>query len=145
MGEKKPQSLANHRKFVPLYHFALTGVLVIYLGWQGWRLIQSFSAESVMGVLMALTFIGMLIYARIFALQAQDRVIRLEEQLRMERLLPDELKARVPEIRRRQYVALRFADDAELADRVREAIDEKLSEGEIKKRIGTWRPDYHRL
>ena len=145
MAEKKPQTLANHAKFVPLYHFVLTAILVVNLGWRGWLLFTDFSFASVMGVLMAVAFILMLLYLRIFPLQAQDRVIRLEEQMRMGRLLPDDLKARVGEIRRRQMIALRFASDDELADRVREALDEKLSEKDIKQRIQTWRPDYHRL
>ena len=118
MAEKKPQTLANHAKFVPLYHFVLTTILVVNLGGRGWKLFTDFSFESVLGVAMAVAFILMLLYLRIFPLQAQDRVIRLEEELRMERLLPDDLKTRVPEIRRRQYVALRFASDDELTDRV---------------------------
>ena len=145
MAEKKPQTLANHAKFVPLYHFVLTTILVVNLCWRGWLLFTSFSFESVMGVVMAVAFILMLLYLRIFPLQAQDRVIRLEEQMRMGRLLPDDLKPRMTEIRRGQMVALRFASDEELADLVREALDEKLSAKDIKQRIKTWRPDYHRV
>ena len=145
MAEKKPQTLANHAKFVPLYHFVLTAILVVNLCWRGWKLFTDFGFESALGVAMAVAFILMLLYLRIFPLQAQDRVIRLEEQMRMGRLLPDDLKARVGEIRRGQMIALRFASDDELADRVREALDEKLSSKDIKKRIQTWRPDYHRL
>lgn len=145
MAEKKPQTLANHAKFVPLYHFLLTAILVVNLGWRGWKLFTDFSFESVLGVAMAVAFILMLLYLRIFPLHAQDRVIRLEEQMRMGRVLPDDLKSRVGEIRRGQMIALRFASDDELADRVREALDEKLSAKDIKQRIQTWRPDYHRV
>lgn len=146
MAEKKPQTLANHAKFVPLYHFVTSTILVVNLGWRVWQLFTEWSGfASVMQVLVAVAFIFVFFYARIFPLQAQDRVIRLEERLRMERLLPDDLKGRISELHRRQYVALRFASDDELADRVREALDEKLSEKDIKHRIQTWRPDYHRL
>lgn len=145
MSQRKPQSLENHAKFVPIYHFVITTILVVNLAWRGWLLFTDFSFGSVMGVLMALAFLGLLLYLRIFPLQAQDRVIRLEEQLRMERLLPDDLTPRFAEIRRGQLIALRFASDDELADRVREALDEKLPPKEIKRRIRTWRPDHHRL
>lgn len=146
MAEKKPQTLANHAKFVPLYHFVLTAILVVNLGWQAWKLFTRYEGfDSILAVVMAVAFILMLLYLRIFPLQAQDRVIRLEEQMRMGRLLPDDLKARVGDIRRGQLIALRFASDDELADRVREALDEKLSGKDIKQRIQSWRPDYHRV
>jgi hypothetical protein len=72
----------------------------------------------------------------------QDRVIRLEEQLRMQRLLPDGLKSRIGEFTTPQLVALRFASDAELPALARRVLDEKLTrKRDIKALIQTWRPD----
>jgi hypothetical protein len=96
-------------------------------------------------VIMSLALVVMGLKLREYPLRAQDRVIRLEERLRMERLLPEDLKARVSELRPGQFVGLRFASDAELADRVREALDEKLGAEDIKKRIQTWRADEFRV
>jgi hypothetical protein len=78
-------------------------------------------------------------------LKVQDRLIRLEETLRMGRLLPEDLKARIPELTVKQMVGLRFASDGELTDRVREALDQNLDGEAIKKRIQTWRPDTFRV
>ena len=82
---------------------------------------------------------------RVYALKVQDRVIRLEETLRMERILPQDLKGRISELTVKQMVGLRFASDAELVHRVREALEEKLNGEAIKKRIQTWRPDTLRV
>jgi hypothetical protein len=82
---------------------------------------------------------------RAYALKVQDRLIRLEETLRMQRLLPTDLQGRIPELSPKQMVGLRFASDGELADRTREVLDQNLSGEAIKKRIQTWRPDTFRV
>lgn len=144
------QSFANHTRIVPLYHFFLIGILTINLGWTIFRLFAPIPGtplpDRIWAVVVAAA-LGLLAYfARIFALRAQDRVIRLEERLRYETLLPAELKAGARELRRGQILALRFASDAELAGLVRAVLDKKLSEPkEIKKAIQSWRADYFRL
>jgi hypothetical protein len=75
----------------------------------------------------------------------QDRVIRLEEQLRLVSLLPEPLRSRVPELTPGQLVGLRFASDAELPGLAERALSEKLSKEDIKKAIQNWRPDYLRV
>jgi hypothetical protein len=82
---------------------------------------------------------------RLYALRVQDRLIRLEESLRMQRLFSADLQARIPELSPNQMVGLRFASDGELAERVREALNQDLSGEAIKKRIQTWRPDTFRV
>jgi hypothetical protein len=83
--------------------------------------------------------------ARLFALAVQDRVIRLEERVRYERVLPEELRWRADELTVNQFVALRFASDDELPQLMRKVLDEKLTERKaIKQLIKTWRPDYLR-
>ena len=97
------------------------------------------------GVLLALAFVVGALCARIFALTVQDRVIRLEMRLRLQQVLPAELRGRIPEFTVSQLVALRFAGDAELPGLARKVLDEKLTDRKaIKKMIQKWEPDYLR-
>jgi hypothetical protein len=141
----QPQTYANHRRFEPLQHFVLTPILLITWIAAIWLAIKHPSLHSIWAAILAFALLMVAMQARIYALKVQDRVIRLEETLRMQRLLSAELQARIPEMVPRQFVGLRFAADAELADRVREALDQKLSGEAIKKQIQTWRPDTFRV
>jgi hypothetical protein len=86
-----------------------------------------------------------LLTVRLMALHVQDRVIRLEERLRYERVLPSDLKPRAGELTVNQYVSLRFASDAELPALTRKVLDEKLDNRKaIKQLIKNWKPDYLR-
>jgi hypothetical protein len=85
-------------------------------------------------------------YLRIFPLKAQDRIIRLEETLRLERLLPADLKPRIGDLRPGQLIALRFAGDEELPELTRAVLAaEVTTPGEIKKRVRNWRADHFRM
>jgi hypothetical protein len=136
------QNLENHAKLVPGFHVAVLGIFTINLGWSLYRVAHAFSAESVISLLLAIAFILLAFYSRIFALTVQDRVIRLEMRLRMQQLLPAELRPRIPEFTVNQLVALRFASDAELPVLAKKVLDEKLNDRKaIKKMIGDWQPD----
>ena len=146
MAEPTPQTYRNHTRWVPGSHFLLMPILVLNLGWSVYRLVTSFSFETVVGLLLAFGLALGFLFARIFALAAQDRVIRLEERLRMHTLLPDDLKPRINEFTTSQLIALRFASDGELPDLARKVLDEKIAERKpIKEAIRTWRPDYQRV
>jgi hypothetical protein len=140
------QSFSNHGKFFPLFHFFVVPVMVINLFWSIYRLIvNGISWEGCERVLLALGLAIGFLTARVMALKVQDRVIRLEERLRHERLLPADLKPRIGEFAVEQLVSLRFASDAELPALARKVLDEKMMERKaIKQLVKAWRPDYLR-
>ena len=140
------QTFENHRRVVPGYHFFVLPIFALNLGWSLYRLGRSFSSESVLSVLLATAFILLVYYARIFALTAQDRVIRLEMTLRLGQVLPPDLRGRLNEFTLGQLVALRFASDEELADLARSVLAENLTDRKaIKKMIKHWKPDFLRV
>jgi Family of unknown function (DUF6526) len=140
------QNFANHRRTFPLFHFFVMPVMAINFFWSIYRLWKGgFTADGFERVLVAIALIGGFLAARVMALTVQDRVIRLEERLRYERVLPADLKARLPELTVAQIVSLRFASDAELPTLARKVLDEKMSERKaIKQMVKTWRPDFLR-
>ena len=104
------------------------------------------SVGSVVGVGFAVAVILTAFFARAFAVGVQDRVIRLEERMRLAELLPADLRPRIGELTTRQLVALRFASDAELPGLVRRVLSEELRDkNAIKRLIVTWRPDHARV
>ena len=145
MAEKMPQSYANHRRFVPGYHYVLSLIFLLNLLAAGWQLFKHPGVSTGIAVLVAFGLIGLFYYSRIFPLHVQDRLIRLEERMRLAEILPPELAGRIGELTPSQLIGLRFASDAEVADLVRRILDGELTKPEdIKKAIKTWRPDYFR-
>lgn len=141
----EPQTYANHRRFEPLQHFILIPIFLVTFGTTIWHLIKYPSLHSAWVMVLAFAVLALAVQVRVYSLKVQDRLIRLEETLRMERILPEDLKPRIVQLSVKQMVGLRFAADAELADRVREALDQNLGGEAIKKHIKTWRPDTFRV
>jgi hypothetical protein len=140
------QSFANHVRWVPAFHFFVMPLMALNFGWSiyRWKL-AAFSLDGFISVLTAAALVGLTLYARLFALKVQDRVIRLEERLRLEKLLPSDLKPRIEELTSGQLVAMRFAGDAELAALARKVLADNIQSGRvIKHMVQSWRADYLR-
>ncbi len=140
------QNFKNHVRFVPLFHFVLFLILILCLIGSVWNLVKALEYRS--GRLVGATIFGLCIagvliawFARAFALKAQDRGIRAEENLRYFALTGKLLDKR---LHMSQIIALRFADDSEFLQLVEKAINEKMNAIDIKKAIANWRPDLHR-
>ncbi len=141
-----PQTYANHAKFVPGYHWVTGGFVLVYVVWAAWRAISLRDWEAHFDLVGACALFGVYAYVRLFPLKAQDRVIRLEERLRLARVLPADLAQRIDELRPRQLIALRFAPDEELPDLVRWVLTERIDDQKaIKQRIRNWKADHFRV
>jgi hypothetical protein len=130
---------------VPGYHFLTFGLLLINIGWSIYRLVKlpSVDATVMLGVAIALGFL--FFYARAFPLAVQDRLIRLEERLRMAEVLPADLKPRIADFTPAQLISLRFASDNELPALARRVLDESMTDrAAIKRLITEWRADHFR-
>lgn len=142
MAETAPQTYANHRRFVPLYHFVSFGILGINQAWAVVRLVRTPSWESGFGVLLAFALLCIFYYAREFPLKVQDRLIRLEMRLRLQQVLPPDLRPRILDLTAAQLIGLRFASDAEMTDLVRDILTNNIRDREtIKKKIKNWQAD----
>ncbi len=143
----KTQSFANHGQYMPAYHLFTSPLALIFVIWSVKRLIANPGADTAYMLVGSLALFGVVTVARLSPLRAQDRLIRLEEQLRYARLLPADLTARAAAVfAPRHYIALRFASDAELASMVEMVIKTPDMKGkDIKSKIKTWRPDHFRV
>jgi hypothetical protein len=121
-------------------------ILVLNFGWAIYRLVGGVAFEAILSLLVAIALLISLFVARVFALKAQDRVIRLEMRLRMRDLLPPDMQGRVNEFTPQQMVGLRFAGDGELPDLARKVLDDNITDATpIKKLVTDWQGDYHRV
>jgi hypothetical protein len=137
------QSFQSHAKWLPPFHFFVLPVLLINLGFSIYWCVKAwFTVSGVLSVVFATAlFVGM-VMARAMVMRVQDRVIRIEERIRFERLLPADMHARIGEFTMDQLVALRFASNAELPELARKVLEEKVNDRKaIKQMIKTWRPD----
>jgi hypothetical protein len=146
MAEQTPQTYANHARFHPPFHFFLAPgsiVLLILTIVNVVRHYQRLDAWTLL--LMGLLFFLAVFLLRSNPLRAQDRIIRLEERLRLQALLSAELASRINDLTESQLIALRFASDNEVPGLVAKALAEKMQSKDIKKAIVTWRADNFRV
>ncbi len=146
MANEKSQNLQNHVRLVAPFHMFVLPVLLLNAGSSIYRVIKfGITFGSVLGILMAFALLTLALFARVFALTVQDRVIRLEMRMRLAELLPPDLKPRIPEFTVGQLVSLRFAGDAELPALARKVLDDKMENRKaIKQLIKDWQGDYLR-
>jgi hypothetical protein len=137
------QSFAHHTRWVAGYHGFVLPALTVNFGWSIFRWVHlGWTVDGLINVLTAAALVLLMFYSRIFALTVQDRVIRLEERLRMERLLPDDLKPRIGEFTKAQLVGLRFASDGELPGLALKVLHDQVDDRKaIKQLVQNWRAD----
>ena len=141
----REQSYKSHTRLLPPFHFFVVPVMLVNLLNAGRHVFQQATLHNAWEVVFALGLVGLALFSRVQALTVQDRVIRLEERLRLRQLLPPELQQHVNALSHRQLVALRFASDEELADLVRDVVGGKLTTSkDIKMKVRNWRPDWLR-
>lgn len=146
MADQPEQNYANHIRLDKPYFFAvapllLSGVVLCLIA-----AVRDFGLSTLGSLLVAFATIGIWVKARSYAAQNQDRIVRLEMRLRLEKLLGDDLRARIPELSRLQLIGLRFASDEELPELTRKALDEGLTKADdIKKLVKNWQADTWRV
>jgi hypothetical protein len=144
------QSYGSHRRFDPRFHFITVPVLAINALVSVYFAYRAIGRPNVYfafwGAIVSIVLVLLALSVRAYATALQDRIIRLEERLRLERVLPDDLRTRIGELSTGQLVALRFCDDAEVGELTRAVLEgEVRGRDEIKKRINRWRADHHRV
>ena len=140
-----PQNFSHHTRWDPLFHFFLLPVFLVSLIVSVAMLDNHRDLHHVWLVVFVLALVIALFKIRLYSLKVQDRVIRLEERLRLAALLPEAERANIPKLTEKQLVGLRFASDEELPTLAKRAWTESMEPGEIKKAIRNWRPDYWRV
>jgi hypothetical protein len=144
----EPQTYKNHTRFDPIWHFFILPMLLVDIFFSIYVTIHHWPEHRALfswWIVIAIVLFFAVGKARSHSMVVQDRVIRLEEKLRFAALLPADLLARSQALSVRQIIALRFASDDELPGLVKRALDENLTEKQIKQAINTWRPDYLRV
>lgn len=144
-NDPSSQSFKNHAKIVPLYHGVALPILVVNAVWSLYRAVTRPAWDTALAALLGVALVIMFLFARVFALTVQDRIIRLEMRLRLRELLPADLIPRMPEFTTGQLVALRFASDRELPVLARRVLDDRLQDRKaIKQLITDWQADHLR-
>ena len=140
------QNFSNHTRFVPPFHYVALPILLVNFVSAVVELFNGITFDASLHVLVAVALIIVALFARVFALKAQDRVIRLEMRLRMRELLPEDRQGRINDFTPTQMVSLRFAGDAELSELARKVLDENITKStSIKKMITDWQGEYFRV
>lgn len=145
MAQTKQQNYANHVKWDPLFHFILQPLFLINVAIAIVQLFRHPGMATGWNVVLAIGIVLLALKARLYALRVQDRVIRLEERLRLSALMPEASRSKIEELTVGQLIGLRFASDAEAPALVEQALSTGMKGRDIKKSIRVWRPDYLRV
>lgn len=142
---QKPQSFENHARLDPAFHLFMAPVAAILLIGAAVNLARNFGWSSGFHLLAAIWAVVAMFKIRLYALKVQDRVIRLEERLRLQAILAEPMQSSIGKLTEQQLVGLRFASDAEVGDLAQKALASSWSAKDIKQAIKMWRPDYWRV
>ena len=145
MSESKPQSFKSHARFDPPYHFFLTFISLISIVVAIVHAVRHSCFLNWWIVVVALASFVLLFRLRTYPLKVQDRVIRLEERLRLQALAPTQWHSQIYRLTEDQLIALRFAADDEVVELAKQALEHNLTRKQIKERIKSWRPDNWRV
>jgi hypothetical protein len=145
MAGQTAQTYANHTRWDPAYHFFVVPVAGINVVVTIWNLIKSPSLAAGWFVILAIAAVVAVLKLRIYPIKAQDRIIRLEERLRLGQLLAGPLRSRIGDLTEGQLVGLRFASDGDVPVLVEKALGSGMSQKEIKQAVASWRADYFRV
>jgi hypothetical protein len=145
MSKPSSQSLKSHARFDPLFHFFLTWIFTANIIIAIVYAVHHFCFYSVWFVVLSIAAFFALFKLRLYPLKVQDRVIRLEERLRLQALAPAEWHAQIYRLTENQLIALRFAGDDEVVELAKHALEHNLTRRQIKERIKSWRADSWRV
>ncbi len=145
MSKSVPQNLKNHSRFDPAFHFFLAPILFANLIIAIIFLIHHPRFPTAWMVVLSVAAIVLLFKVRLYALKVQDRIIRLEERLRLQALAPAEWHSQIYRLTEDQMIGLRFAADEEAVELAKQALEHHLDRKQIKERIKEWRADTWRV
>ncbi|WP_263381748.1 DUF6526 family protein [Granulicella arctica] len=143
-----PQSPKSHMRFDPIHHYVITPILLLNFVFAFFVWNSDYSQHPFLSfwwIILSLAVLLLSMKTRTYSLRIQDRLIRLEERLRLTALLPSSEHNLIPSFTTRQLIALRFAGDAELPTLARRTLAENLNPKQIKESITNWRPDHDRI
>ncbi len=140
------QTYKNHVRWYPPFHFILAPVLLLNVIFAIVQIVRDFNIDRVAYLIMAIGFVFLAVVARAQALRAQDRVIRLEETLRYQKVLTSDLADKANSLKTGQMIALRFASDEELPSLIERTLQGDFEKPDkIKREIKNWRGDFLRV
>ena len=145
MSKSSPQNLKNHGRIDPPFHFVLLLVLLVNLIVSIVYVVHHLCFYSVWLVVLSVALILLALKARQYPIKVQDRLIRLEERLRLQALAPAEWHSQIYRLTEDQLIGLRFAADDEVVELAKMALEQNLNRKQIKERIQNWRPDHFRV
>jgi hypothetical protein len=145
MSKSQPQNLKNHARFDPPFHFVLLIVFLANLVISIVYVVKHPCFYSAWFVVLSVAAILALLKMRLYPLKVQDRVIRLEERMRLQALAPSEWHTQIYRLSEDQLIGLRFAADDEVVELAKQALEHNLTRKQIKERIKDWRGDYWRV
>jgi hypothetical protein len=145
MSDSDPQSFKHHARLDPPFHFVLLAVLVANLIIALCYAVSHLSFFSAWMVILSIAIFIPASKLRSYPLKVQDRVIRLEERIRLQALAPTEWHTQIYRLTEDQLIGLRFASDDEVVELAKQALEHNLNRKQIKERIKTWRPDDWRV